>query len=131
MPVDAALNRLSSVVIGAAIEVHKQLGPGFPESIYECALETELKLRGIVCSRQVPVHILYKGQAVGEGRLDLLIENSLIVELKAVDELSKLHEAQLISYLKATAHPLGLLINFKVTLLRDGVKRIVYGNEPP
>ena len=131
MPIDAALNRLSNVVIGAAIEVHKQLGPGFPEAVYEGALEAELKLRGVLCERQVPIQIVYKGQAVGEGRLDLLVAGSLIIELKAVDELSKLHEAQLISYLKATGHTLGLLMNFKVTMLRDGVKRIVYGNGVP
>ena len=101
------------------------LGPGFLESVYEEALCVELALRGIHFLRQVLVAVDYKGHPVGESRLDLLIEGTLVVELKAVDALAPVHSAQMISYLRATGHHLGLLINFNVPLLKDGVKRIV------
>ena len=119
------LDRLAHSVIGAAIEVHRLLGPGFLETVYEEALCIELRLRGIPFARQVVVALDYKGQAVGEGRLDLLIENSLIIELKAVDTLLPIHSAQLLSYLKMTGHPLGLLINFNVPILKYGIKRTI------
>ncbi|HYP41127.1 MAG TPA: GxxExxY protein [Chloroflexia bacterium] len=121
----ADLDLLAHSVIGAAIEVHRLLGPGFLEAVYEEALCIELRLRGIPFARQVVVALDYKGQAVGEGRLDLLIENSLIIELKAVDTLLPIHSAQLLSYLKMTGHPLGLLINFNVPILKYGIKRTV------
>ncbi|MEO0081954.1 MAG: GxxExxY protein [candidate division WOR-3 bacterium] len=113
-------------VIGAAIEVHKALGPGFLESVYEEALCLELEFQGVKFVRQTPVAVDYKGRRVGEGRLDLLVEGSVVVELKAVDALAPIHSAQMISYLKATGCRVGLLINFNVIRLRDGVKRMVY-----
>jgi GxxExxY protein len=121
---DEELDRLAHV-IGAAIEVHRTLGPGFLESVYEEALCVELQLRGIVYSRQLPTAIEYKGHCVGEGRLDLVVGKRLLVELKAVESLATIHTAQLLSYLKTTGCKLGLLINFNVPVLKDGVKRIV------
>ena len=119
------LDQLARDVIGAAIEVHRVLGPGLQESIYETALCRELELRGIPCVRQSTVEVEYKDAAVGEYRLDLLVGDSLVVEVKAVDRLARLHTAQLISYLKATGHRLGLLVNFNVTWLKTGIKRVV------
>jgi GxxExxY protein len=119
------MNQLTGAVIGAAIEVHRVLGPGFLELVYEEALVAELELRGICFSRQKVVAVNYKGRKVGEGRLDLLVGNTLIVELKAVANLTPLHEAQVLSYLKMTRYPLGLLINFNVPLLKDGIRRII------
>lgn len=122
---DSALNQLSQAVIGAAIEVHRELGPGFLEVVYEEALCQELKARQIPYVRQAPVHINYKGNLVGEGKLDILVASRLIVELKAVDQLMPVHKAQVISYLKMTGLFLGLLINFNVPILKDGIQRIV------
>jgi GxxExxY protein len=121
----AELNALSHAVIGAAIEVHRTLGPGFLESVYEEALCVELKLRGISFESQVEVGVQYKGEPVGVGRLDILVAGALIVELKAVETLAPIHEAQLLSYLKATGHRLGLLMNFNIPVLRNGLKRII------
>lgn len=112
--------------IGAAIEVHKLLGPGFLESVYEEALCIELTLSKLHFERQKPISVSYKGQPVGESRLDLLIERRLIVELKAVESLMPIHQAQIMSYLRATRLQLGLLINFNVTVLRNGgLKRVI------
>ena len=119
------LDVLARRVIGAAIEVHKTLGPGYLESVYEEALALELGLNDVACERQAPIRIDYKGSVVGEGRLDLLVDRSLVVGLKAVDGLQPIHHAQVLSYLKATHCRLGLLINFNVRVLRDGIKRIV------
>ena len=119
------VDALANKVIGAAIEVHRTLGPGYLESVYEEALCVELNLQGILHRAQVTFALNYKNHKVGEGRLDLLIEDELIVELKAVDSLAPIHSAQIISYLKATGKNLGLLINFNVPLLKDGSTRIV------
>lgn len=119
------LDQLARDVIGAAIEVHRVLGPGFLESVYEEALGIELKLRGIPFQRQVSLGVEYKGERVGEGRIDLLVKDALIVELKTVDNLAPIHKAQTISYLKATGLKLALLINFNVPVLKDGIKRII------
>ena len=119
------LDNTARKVIGAAIEVHRHLGPGFFESVYEDALAFELALHGIPFKRQAIVSVSYKGNVVGSGRADLLVSHGLVVELKAVDSLLPVHQAQLLSYLKALGAPLGLLINFYVRLLRDGIKRIV------
>lgn len=117
---------LSNITIGAAIKVHRRLGPGLLESAYEECLAHELCLRGIRFERQKPVPLLYEGTRLDCGfRLDLLIENLVIVELKAVDMLIPVHTAQLITYLKLTNCKLGLLMNFNVTLLRNGIKRVV------
>lgn len=120
------LDQLAREVIGAAIEVHRTLGPGFLESVYEESLCLELILRGFDIERQVPVGVHYKGQRVGEARLDLLVEKRLVLELKAVDGLAPVHLAQLLSYLKATDLQLGLLINFNVPLLKQGIRRIIH-----
>ena len=125
MEPDEKTNQLSNRVIGAAIEVHKHLGPGFLESIYEEALCVELKIQGIPFERQVPVSVVYKGHQIGEGRMDLLVDKSMVVELKSVDELVPIHTAQVLSYLRATNLPLGLLINFNVSALKNGVRRVV------
>jgi GxxExxY protein len=122
---DSEADRLAHEVIGAAIEVHRILGPGFLESVYEEAMCVELGLRGIAFVRQPPVTVSYKGHEIGASRLDLTVGGKLVVELKAVDEFAPIHTAQVISYLKATGCKLGLLLNFNVTRLKDGVKRIV------
>jgi GxxExxY protein len=119
------LDSLAKAVIGAAIEVHRVLGPGFLENVYDEALAVELKSSGIPFERQKSMSVDYKGHAVGEGRMDLLVDGCLVVELKAVDSLAPIHTAQVISYLKATRLSLGLLINFNVPLLKDGIKRII------
>ena len=120
------VDELANSVIGAAIEVHKHLGPGYLERVYEEALAVELKLRSIPHVRQHPVSVAYKGCSIGEGRVDLLVGNSLIVELKAVETIMPIHKSQIISYLKATCIPLGLLINFNVRMMRDGIQRVVF-----
>jgi GxxExxY protein len=119
------VDRLAHAVIGAAIEVHRRLGPGFLESVYEEALCVELRLRGIPFERQVKIGVTYKGEVVGEARLDLLVGGCLVVELKAVDGVTGIHTAQLLSYLKTTQHRLGLLINFNVLLLKHGIHRVI------
>ena len=116
---------LTGEVISAAIEVHKVLGAGFLESLYENALAVEFRKRGICFEKQKIIPVTYKGHPIGESRLDFLIENSLILELKAVANLTPLHHAQVLSYLKASNLNIGLLINFNVTLLKNGIKRII------
>ncbi len=119
------LNKLSYDVIGAAIEVHRHLGPGYLESVYEDALAIELELRGIPFLRQLPLSIDYKGARIGNHQLDFLIDERLIVELKTVEAIAEIHRAQLLSYLKSTRLQLGLILNFKVPTMRDGVHRII------
>lgn len=121
----AELDRLTHEVIGAAIEVHRVLGPGFLESVYEEALCVELASRRIPFARQVPTAVRYKNHQVGDHRLDLLVSGQLVVELKTVEDFAPIHTAQVISYLKATGHRLGLLINFNEPVLKNGIKRIV------
>lgn len=118
------LNEISRSVIGAAIDVHRALGPGFLESVYEEALCMELHDCGIPFQRQYEVAVRYKGREVGTGRVDMIVKETIIVELKAVDALAPIHTAQLLSYLRITGYPLGLLINFNVAKLTDGVRRI-------
>lgn len=122
---DEELDRLARLVIGAAIEVHRQLGPGLLESVYESALCIEFDLRSIPFKQQHRVGIVYKGRPVGKGKLDLLVGERLIIEIKAVERLAPIHSAQLISYLRMTKRKLGLLINFNVPLLKEGIKRVV------
>ena len=119
------MNRLTGEVIGAAIEVHRVLGPGFLEEVYKEALIIEFFRCGIPHVVEKGVTVNYKGHEVGKGRLDFLVANCLIVELKAVQNLAPIHEAQVLSYLKMTNYPLALLINFNVPLLKDGIKRII------
>ncbi|MBA4181607.1 MAG: GxxExxY protein [Anaerolinea sp.] len=117
-------DQLSQAVIGAAIAVHRELGPGYLEALYEEALALELSANGVSFVRQAPVAVRYRDAEIGHGKLDLLVEHRLIVELKAVEVLSPIHTAQMISYLKATGLKTGLLINFNVAVLKDGVRRI-------
>lgn len=117
---------LSNRVIGCALEVHRQLGPGLLESAYEQCLARELTLQGIHFQVQAGLPVEYKGVRIDCGyRLDLLVEGELIVELKAVKELEPIHEAQLITYLKLAKVRTGLLINFNVRVLKDGINRFV------
>jgi GxxExxY protein len=121
-------NQLSQRVIGASIEVHKHLGPGLLESAYEACLCRELTLLGIAFERQLPLPVSYKGLELDcSYRIDVMVEGLIIVELKAVDKLEPIHDAQLLTYLKLTNRWLGLLVNFNVTMLRNGVRRLVQG----
>ena len=121
-----SLNDLSYKVIGCAMEVYRTLGPGLLESAYEKALVHELTLAGIPVQSQVEVEMNYKGVNIGEGlRLDILIDDQIIVELKSVEELKPVHHKQLLTYLKLMDKRLGLLINFNVTDIMQGVHRIV------
>jgi GxxExxY protein len=118
-------NEISGQVIGAAIEVHKQLGPGLLESAYEECLAHEMKLRGISFERQKPLPLVYKGVHLDCGyRLDFLVGGLVVVELKAVKAFEPVHEAQMITYLRLTGCKLGLLLNFHSTLMKKGIKRI-------
>jgi GxxExxY protein len=123
---DAELEALVKAVFMAALEVHRILGPGFLESLYEEALTVEFRLRGIPFERQKSLTVKYKGEEIGEGRLDFLVGGRLIVELKAVSALAPVHMAQVISYLKSTGLQLGVLINFNSVLLKEGFKRVIY-----
>ncbi len=118
-------NSLAEHVIGAAIEVHRALGPGYLEKTYEEALAVEFGLQRIPFERQRPVAVVYKGHHCGEGFPDFLVSGVLVIELKTVERVTEIHTAQVLSYLKATKLDLGLLINFHVPALKDGVKRIV------
>jgi GxxExxY protein len=123
--IDQEVNQLTHEIIGSAIEVHRSIGPGFLETVYEEALCYELQLRNIPYLRQQPIRLKYKSIHVGESRVDLFVKQLVIVELKAVDALAPIHLAQVISYLKATHTNLGLLINFNVPILRQGIKRVI------
>lgn len=121
-------NEISGKIIGAAIEVHKKLGPGLLESAYEECLCRELHLRGIEFERQVPLPLNYKGIDLDcSYRIDLLVEDKVIVELKSIEGLEPIHEAQMLTYLKLRNAWLGLIINFNVMMLKDGVRRLVNG----
>ena len=122
------LNELTETIIGAAMEVHRALGPGLLESTYEMCLCRELSIRGLRFERQVPISVEYKGVKLDCGyRADLVVESVILVELKAIDSLLSIHEAQLLSYLKLSGLKIGLLINFNVELLKHGIRRRVLG----
>lgn len=119
-------DNLSNQVIGLAIEVHRNLGPGLLESVYEQCLSYELQLNHIQHQCQVDVPVIYKGHQLNQNyRIDLLIQNQLIIELKAVDKLQGIHQAQLLTYMKLTQVKTGLLINFNEAILKNGIKRFV------
>ncbi|MGE0018704.1 MAG: GxxExxY protein [Draconibacterium sp.] len=119
-------NQLSGEILDAAITVHKEMGPGLLESVYELCLFKELQLRNIFVENQVTVPLYYKGENLNKDfRIDILVEKEIIIELKAVDYILPVHEAQIISYLKLTDKKLGFLINFNVPLLKEGFKRLV------
>ena len=118
------IDELSGAIIGAAIEVHRHLGPGMLESVYEECLSYELTNQGLTTKRQQAVPVIYKGIALDCGyRLDLLVENQIVVELKTVDVLLPVHHAQILTYMKFAHKHVGLLINFNTTLLKKGLKR--------
>ena len=122
------LNTISGKIIGAAIEVHKELGPGLLESVYEACLCHELKIQGVSFDSQVDLPIIYKGEITDKTyRVDLFVENCVIVELKAVDTISPIHEAQLFTYMKLLNINLGLLINFNADILKNGIRRRILG----
>ena len=120
------LNELTGAIIGAAIEVHRNLGPGLLESAYETCLVWELRQKGLKVEPQVPVPIRYKGlQLDACYRIDLLVEDKIIVELKAIDKIQPIHTAQVLTYLKMTNLKMALILNFNVELMRSGIKRII------
>ena len=119
------LNLITERIIGCCIEVHRELGPGLLESIYEKALIAEFNLNSIQFTNQVVIPVIYKNQNIGEYRLDFLIEDEIVLELKAVDRIEPVFEAQVLTYLKVTKKKLGLLINFNNVLLKNGIKRII------
>jgi GxxExxY protein len=117
---------LTKLVIGAAIEVHREMGPGLLESVYQACLEHELELQGIVFESQVRLPLIYKGKPIDdEFIMDLYFPDRLVVELKAVEKLLPIHEAQLLTYLRLSKTRVGLLLNFNVRVLKDGIKRMV------
>ena len=118
---------LSERVIGLAIDVHRQFGPGLLEAVYEECLCFELKQSGIAFARQAPLAIAYKGIRLDCGyRLDIMVQDELIVEIKAVDHLSRIHDAQLLTYLRLSGRKVGLLMNFNTILLKDGIRRLIF-----
>ena len=120
------INRISGNIIGAAIEVHKALGPGLLESAYEECLCHELNVRSISFERQKSLPVIYKNIKLDCGyRLDMVVEDSIIIELKSCEQIEPIHKAQLLTYLKLSGINLGLLLNFNVTVMRDGIIRIV------
>jgi GxxExxY protein len=122
------LNQISSKIINVAIEVHKELGPGLLESAYEECMCYEFRLRNISFDRQKPLPITYKGNMLDCGyRLDVVVENGVILELKSCEKLEPIHKAQLLTYLKLSKLKLGLLLNFNVPLMREGILRVVKG----
>ena len=121
-----AENELTHQIIGAAIEVHRMLGPGLLESTYEECLCHELSQRGIPFERQKPIPVVYKGVKLDCGyRLDLLVAGRVILELKSVEALAPIHDSILVTYLKLSGHRIGFLMNFNVKVLKDGIKRLV------
>ena len=120
-PGEFPLKEITNRIISCAIEVHSLLGPGLLESVYEEALSHEFILRKIAHERQKEISLKYKGKDIGKHRIDYLVENEVIVELKAVETMNKIYEAQLLTYLKAMNKRIGLLINFNVERLKDGI----------
>ena len=119
------LNRLTEKIIGCAIEVHRQLGPGLLEGTYETALCVELDAANLRFQRQPIYPVVYKGRTIGEYRLDLIVEDAVVVEIKSVERFDPVFEAQVLTYLRITGKKVGLLINFHSRFLRDGIRRFV------
>jgi GxxExxY protein len=125
-PIPAEAERVATQIVDAAFAVHTTLGPGLLESVYEACLTHELAKRGLKVERQVVLPVIYDGVRVDAGlRLDLVVEENVVVELKAVQDLLPIHQAQVLTYLKLSGRRLGLLINFNTVLIRDGIKRVV------
>ena len=119
------INKITERIIGCAIEVQRNLGPGLLESVYVEALCVEFDIQGVRCQRQVVLPVNYKGRVIGEYRLDLLVEDAVVVELKSVERHDPVFEAQILTYMRVTGKRVGLLINFNSKLLKEGVKRFV------
>lgn len=124
--VSAECNALSERVIGATIAVHRELGPGFHEGTYQRAMVVELSHMGVACKTEVPVTLTYRDTPIGEGRMDLLVESTLVVELKAVNAPADRYARQVSHHLRATGHELGLILNFHADKLTDGLARVVH-----
>lgn len=125
-PIPPELNLISGKVVEAALTVHSALGPGLLEGVYEICLFHELQKRGLKVERQVSLPVVYDGLSLEEGlRLDMLVEDTLVLELKAIEEILPVHLAQILTYLKLSGRRLGLLINFNVARIKDGIKRVV------
>ena len=125
-------NKTTEKIIGCAIEVHKALGPGLLESVYEECYCYELIQNGFTINRQVPLPIVYKGIRLDCGyKIDIIVNDFVIIELKAVEKLLPIHDAQLLTYLKLYKRPLGLLLNFNVPVMKDGIKRLVNNYQEP
>ena len=123
----AALKQLTERIIGCAIEVHRQLGPGLLEGTYDAALSIELNNASLNHVRQPIFPVVYKGETIGEYRLDLIVDDAVVVEIKSVERFDPIFEAQVLTYLRVTGKQVGLLMNFNSRLLRDGIKRYVLG----
>jgi GxxExxY protein len=121
----AGLEDFARTIVDSGLKVHRALGPGLLESAYEHCLAHELSLRGVAVRRQVPLPIVYEGTRLDAGyRLDIVVEDLIVIEIKAVEALSRLHEAQVLTYLKLTGYRLGFLLNFNVELFKNGVRRL-------
>lgn len=125
------LEELTQAILGAAIDVHRELGPGLLERVYAVCLADELALRGHVAVQQVDVPVIYKGRRLPIGyRIDLLVDDAVILEIKSVDRLLQVHAAQLLTYLRLSGHEVGLLLNFNVPVLKDGIRRCYRPERP-
>jgi len=125
-PIPKNVNDIATTILDAAFEVHKTLGPGLLESVYKTCLIYELRKKGLLVEKQVKVPIQYKDIYLdGELRLDILVENLVLVEVKSIEKLAPIHEAQVLTYLKLTGHRVGYLINFNAYRLKDGIRRLV------
>ena len=125
MKTEKELNQITEKIIGCAIEIHRELGPGLLESIYESALCIEVDSIGLAYERQKSLSVIYKNKSLGNFRVDLVVDGSVVLELKSVERYDPLFEAQILSYMKLGHYPLGLLINFNVEILKDGIKRLM------
>jgi GxxExxY protein len=124
--IEPELEKIATEVVDAAYKIHRLFGPGLLESAYEACLIRELRKRGVRVDSQVEIPLIYEGEKIDVGfRIDLLVEGQLIVELKAIETLLPIHEAQILTYLKVTHRRLGLLINFNATLIKDGIQRVI------
>ena len=129
MPISG--DQISSIVIEEAIGIHRELGPGLFETVYETVLAGRLENRGLRAERQVPVPIEFDGHAFGAAfKIDILVESSLILEIKSVEQLSKVHAKQVLTYLRLTRQPVGLLLNFSAPTMREGIRRLVNNYQP-
>ena len=121
-------NEIGTIVVDSAVRLHRELGPGLLESVYEAVLAHELESRGLNVSRQVPIPLTYRGIQFDEGfRADIIVENKVILELKSVESISKVHKKQVLTYLKLTNTKLGYLLNFGENLMKDGISRMLNG----